>query len=162
MKRPEQILINLLKEKKLTIAFAESITCGLATHKLGTVSGTSDVLMGSIICYNEKVKTALLGISNQMLKKYTAESQEVTNMLAKNLQKVIKADVYAAITGLAASGGSETKNKPVGTTFFAVRIKGKLYSRKKCFHGRPLDIKKKACNELYRFIVKELRNTLRK
>jgi len=44
MKRAEQILANFLKENGLTISFAESITCGLASHKLGSVSGTSEAM----------------------------------------------------------------------------------------------------------------------
>ena len=56
MKRPEQLLANLLKEKKLTIALAESMTCGMVAHKLAAISGTSDILMSSIVCYNKKVK----------------------------------------------------------------------------------------------------------
>ena len=157
MKRPEQILINLLKEKELTIAFAESMSCGLATHKLGTVSGTSEIVMGSIICYNENVKTTLLKVNKKLIDQYTAESQEVTNELAKNLSKAIKADVHAAITGLASAGGSETKNKPVGTVFFAISIKEKIYSRKRYFYGSPLEIKQKACKELYLFIIEKIK-----
>src|SRR6185436_17785343 len=104
MKRPEQILANTLKEKKLTIAFAESMTCGLAAHKLGTIRDTSDVFVGSVICYNENVKTNILKVSKKLIRKHTAESQKVTDALALNLCKIIKADIHAAITGLAAAG----------------------------------------------------------
>ncbi len=44
---------------------------------------------------------------------------QVTTALAKNLPKLIKADIHVAITGLASAGGTETKDKPVGTIFFA-------------------------------------------
>lgn len=158
MKRPEQVLTNILKEKKLTIAFAESITCGLATHKIGNTSNTSDVLMGSIICYHEKTKTEVLGISKKILKKYTAESQQITDALATQLYKIIKADICAAITGLASPGGTESKSKPVGTVFYAVRIKGKLYRNKKLFKGSPLKIKKKACAYWYTFITQQIKS----
>src|ERR1051325_1459132 len=109
MKRPEQALADLLKENELTIAFAESMTCGLAAHKLGTVPDTSEILMGSIVCYCEDVKCGILKIKKQLIKKHTAESQIVTDLLAKNLKKLIKADIHAAITGLASHGGTETK-----------------------------------------------------
>lgn len=156
MKRSEQVLTNILKKKKLTIAFAESVTCGLATHKIGNTSNTSNVLMGSIICYHKKVKIDVLGVNRQLLKKYTAESQQVTDALATQLHKIIKADICAAITGLASSGGSESKNKPVGTVFYAVTIKGKLYRDKKIFKGSPLTIKKKACAYWYAFITQQI------
>ena len=143
-------------EKKLTIALAESVTCGLAAHQLNIVKGTSEIFMGSIICYNEKVKTDLLNINPSMIKKYTAESRQVTDALAKNLPRFIEADVYAAITGLSAPGGSETEDKPVGTIFFSIFYRGKLTRERKVFRGSPLEIKKKACKELFKILIYKL------
>lgn len=157
MKRPEQILTSYLKANGLTIAFAESMTCGLASHKIGNTNGTSKVLRGSIVCYDEKIKIELLGVPEKLIKKCSCESQEVTNLLSKNLKKIIPADVHAAITGLAADGASESKEKPVGTVFFAMRFKNKLYELKKQFRGSPLEIKEKACAEMFRFIRTELK-----
>jgi nicotinamide-nucleotide amidase len=157
MKRPSQILAEFLKKKRLTIAFAESITCGLAAHQLGTVSGTSDFFMGSIICYDESVKTSLLNIGETFLKKYSAESQEVTDALSKNLKQLIDADIHAAITGLASPGGSESTTKPVGTVFYSIYFKNRIYRMRKKFNGSPLIIKKKACDALYKFIVNKLK-----
>src|SRR4051812_1141379 len=105
MKRPEQVLANFLKENKLIIAFAESITCGLAAHKLGTISDTSDILTGSIVCYSESAKINLLGVKKKIIDKHTAESQKVTDALALNLSKILTAHIHAAITGFAAAGG---------------------------------------------------------
>lgn len=153
MNRSAQVLATLLKEKELTIAFAESMTCGLAAHCLGGVSHTSDFFKGSVICYDEEVKTSLLKVKPALIEKHTAESAQVTDALAKNLQHLIKADVYAAVTGLAAHGGSESKSKPVGTVFYTVYFKRKLFREKKKFSGTPLHIKKKACKEFYRFIT---------
>jgi nicotinamide-nucleotide amidase len=158
MKRPEQILANFLKENKLTIAFAESITCGLAANKLGTINGTSDILSGSIVCYSEEVKIKLLGVDKNLIEKDTAESQTVTDAMALNLSKLIPADIHAATTGLAAPGGSETKSKPVGTVFYSVRFKNKLYKMNKRFYGSPLQVKEKACSELFKFITRKIKS----
>jgi nicotinamide-nucleotide amidase len=157
MKRPSQTLADFLRKKKLTIAFAESITCGLAAHRLGTVSGTSDFFIGSIVCYDESVKTSLLKIKETLLQKYSAESQEVTDALSKNLKQLINADIHVAITGLASPGGSETATKPVGTVFYSICFKKRIYRMRKKFNGSPLAIKKKACDELYKLIVNRLR-----
>jgi nicotinamide-nucleotide amidase len=157
MKRPEQILTEYLKKNGLSIAFAESMTCGLAAHKLGNTNGTSKVLRGSIVCYDETVKTTLLKVPKKLIEECSCESQEVTDALVKNLPKLMKADVYAAITGLAADGGSESKNKPVGTVFFSLRFKNKAFKLRKRFRGSPLEIKEKACAELFRLIIKKLK-----
>jgi nicotinamide-nucleotide amidase len=160
MKKTVNRLLNFFEEKGLTLSMAESMTCGLASHQLNIVKGTSEVLMGSIVCYSEMVKTGLLGIKPTLIRKYTAESREVTAELAKALKKFFKSDVYAAITGLASPGGSENKRKPVGTVFISVKYKGKIWSQKKQFKGTPLQIKRKACEEMYRFIYSKLRTAV--
>ena len=157
MKRPEQKLLDVLKDNELTIAFAESMTCGMAAMKLGNVSGTSEVFEGGIVCYDAKVKTDLLGVPAKTIAHYTAESQQVTDALAKNLSRKIKADVTAAITGLAAPGGSESRQKPVGTVFISVFVKGKIYRERKKFNGSPQVIKEKACRSLFSFTHKVLK-----
>ena len=153
MKKQSQVLINTLKQKKLSLALAESMTCGLAAQRLSGCMGTSDVLKGSIVCYTPEMKRSLMHVSNKMIEQYACESKEVTEALAKNLPKLIKADIYAAITGLASPGGSETKEKPVGTVFFSVRKGKRIYNKRHVFRGSPLKIKKKACETLYRLIL---------
>ncbi len=145
--------INTLKEKELTVAFAESMTCGLAAHKLSTVKGVADVLSGSIVCYTPDVKMKLLRVKKDVICKNTCESQEVTDALAVNLTKLIKADIYGAITGLASEGGSESREKPVGTVFFSVLYKNKQHRLRKLFRGTPSEIKEKACEALYKFLL---------
>ncbi len=145
-------LVGILKEKELTLGLAESVTCGMAAYKLSNVKGISEVLRGSIACYTPEVKMSLLGISKRMIDKYTCESMEVTQALVTQLPKLIPADVYVAVTGLASSNGSESKTKPVGTAFICVRYKNKLYKTKHVFKGTPLQIKNKICLALYRFI----------
>lgn len=156
MHRASNLLIKTLLEKKITLALAESMTCGLAAHQLSTCKGTADVLKGSIVCYNEEVKKQLLKVPQTVIDKYTCESAEVTAVLSQHLKALIKADIHAAITGLASAGGSETKAKPVGTVFFCFSFRNKVYQEKKVFRGTPLEIRKKACYELYKFILSKI------
>jgi len=133
------------------------MTCGLLSHNLSTVKGISEVLKGGIVCYNESVKKELFNISSRVLKKHTAESQYVTDLLAKRLNSLITSDISAAITGLAAPGGSETSVKPVGTVFFTFIYKNTKYHQRKVFRGKPLEIRKSACEEFYKFIYRKLK-----
>jgi nicotinamide-nucleotide amidase len=155
MKNPAQKLAAFLKKNELTCALAESMTCGLGAHRLGGIADASDFFKGSIVCYAEEVKTNILKVKISLIKKHTAESQEVTDMLARNLKTLMDADVCAAITGLAAPGGSESKSKPVGTVFFAFYFKRKLHRMRKKFSGNPAEIKAKACNALFNFITEK-------
>ena len=143
-------------DKDLTLALAESMTCGMAADKLATCPGTAEVLRGSVVCYHEQVKKELLKVTASRIKKYTAESAQVTEDLAKGLKQLITADIYGAITGLASSGGSETKTKPVGTVFFCILFKGKLIKQKKLYRGTPLQIREKACFGIYDLITREV------
>lgn len=147
-------LIKTMKAGELTLALAESMTCGLAAAKLGNGLGASDVLKGSIVCYTPEVKQCILEVPEKTIKKYTAESEEVTELLARHLKRLIKADVYASITGLASEGGSETKKKPVGTVFFCILTGKQTHNYRKLFRGSPLEIKTKACAYLYKLILK--------
>jgi nicotinamide-nucleotide amidase len=158
MKRSyRNILVEFLISQKLSIAFAESMTCGLLSHSLSTVKGISEVLKGGIVCYDESVKRELFYISSRVLKKHTAESQYVTDLMAKKLKSLISSDISAAITGLASPGGSETSKKPVGTVFFTFIYGKHKYNQKKLFRGKPLEIRKKACEEFYKFIYIKMR-----
>lgn len=150
-------LVKLLQSRNMKLALAESMTCGEAAGRLASVQGASDVLLCSVVCYHEEAKTCLLNVNPRLIKKYTAESQQTTDAMAKKLSGLMKADVYAAITGLASEGASESKRKPVGTVFFAVIVKKKLHSTKKKFNGTPSEIRKKACDFLYREIISLVR-----
>ena len=160
MNRNSQLrrFIDILKERSLTLAFAESVTCGLAAHMLSTCKGTSDVFKGAVVCYNGKVKTGLLGVPAAMIEKYTAESRQVTTAMAMGLKKCISADIHAAITGLASAGASEQPGKPVGTVFFAVIYRRKVYVSHKVFKGSPLTVRQRACVHLYGLIAKYVKS----
>jgi len=147
-------LVKQMQDLGLTLVLAESMTCGLAAMKLSSCIGVSDVLLASLVCYTPKAKKQLLQVKQATIQRYTCESPEVTQEMAENLPKLVKADVYAAITGLASADGSETAEKPVGTVFFAIRHQEKTHNFRKVFRGSPLEIKTKAAVELYRLILK--------
>ncbi len=154
MQKKANELIRQMQASGLTLALAESMTCGLAAMKLSSCVGVSDVLTASVVCYTPKAKKQLLNIKQATIDKHTCESPEVTGEMALNLSKLVEADVYAAVTGLASSDGSETKDKPVGTVFYAIRHEKKTHAVKKVFRGTPLEIKKKAALELYTLVLK--------
>lgn len=145
-------LIKGLAEKGLRLAIVESMTCGLASGRLSGVKGVSDVLMGGVVCYTPEMKHQVLGVSHNLMKKYTCESPQVTAALSAGLRKLTDAEVLAAITGLAAPGGSETPTKPVGTVFFSLRYKQKHQLVEKRFRGSPAEVKVKACEYLYELL----------
>lgn len=120
-------LLAKLKGKNLTIAFAESMSSGRIINEFSKCKGAGEVLLGGIVTYKPELKIQLLDVREETLKKYTAESCQVTSEMAIGLKKIIKADIVAAVTGLASPGGSETREKPVGTVFISILYNDMLY-----------------------------------
>ena len=119
--------VKLLADKNLTIVFIESVTAGYLAHRFSVSPYSGDVLMGGLVCYDVMIKKNVLNISSQLIDKYTPESLEVTQELVKQSQAKFEADLHVACTGLLKPGGSETKEKPVGTFFYCIGYKGEVH-----------------------------------
>ncbi len=129
-----------LKSRGLTLAFAESMTAGYISSIFSQGIYASDYFMGSIVAYNNQVKTALLGVKPQTIAQYTAESIATSTAMLEGLKKHIDADIHIAITGLAYQGGSENKFKPVGSVFISICFQGVLSHHTYRFKGSLYDI----------------------
>lgn len=149
-------LVKVLEASGKTIALAESITAGLACAKLAVYKGVSDALAGAVVCYTPEVKCALLNVPQSVIDEHSCESQEVTDSITRGLEKLMLADIHAGITGLAAPGGSETAQKPVGTVFFSVLVNGKVHRRREQYKGTPSEIREQACDGLFGFVIETL------
>lgn len=114
-----EVLMEELKKQKLTVAFAESCTAGLATALLADCPGISEVLLGGIVAYTEEAKQRLLGVSPELLKRQGAVSAACARSMALGVREALDADIGLSVTGYAGpSGGSE--KDPLGTVFLAV------------------------------------------
>lgn len=111
-------VMRQLREQQLTIATAESMTAGLVANKLANVPGASAFLRGGIICYDNRVKTELLGVPESMLREYGAVSAPVAEALAVSVRARLSADLGVGIVGYA--GPEAAPDKPAGTTYVAV------------------------------------------
>jgi nicotinamide-nucleotide amidase len=132
---------TLMIKKKLSIAFAESATAGRITAEFAMIHDAGKFLKGGIICYDAAIKESLLKVPEQQLKTFTPESEIVTLSITAGLQKLIAADIYIGCTGLTAAGGSETKEKPVGTMFlYAIVGHELIFSDKTIYQGSPQQI----------------------
>jgi nicotinamide-nucleotide amidase len=142
-------LIKTLRKEELTIAFAESVTAGMAVNLFSKQLDIGPMLLGGVVAYKESCKTAVLGVKPATLEKYTGESSQVTVEMAKGLQKLMKPGVAVAVTGLATPGGSETKKKPVGSIFISVIFKGGVHEFSSRFYGTADEIIMQAVRMMY-------------
>lgn len=127
--------MKLLLEKELSLAFVESATAGRLCAEFALTKDCGKSLRGGIICYDAELKKEILKIPEPLLNKYSPESEEVTECLAQNLGAVIQSDIAVAVTGLTASGGSESEAKPVGTMFVCIKSSNKIIHRRFLFSG---------------------------
>ena len=128
---------KLLADKGLTVVFIESATAGYLAHRFSVSPYSGDVLMGGLVCYDVAIKKKVLKVSSQLIDECTPESLEVTRELVIKSQKMFEADLHVACTGLLKSGGSETKEKPVGSFFYCIGYKGEIYDFRRLCHGVP-------------------------
>ena len=110
-------VIERLKNNSLTLAIAESCTCGLVSGLLANTSGASAVLWGSFVCYMLEAKVKMLDLDNKELLANGLVSRQTALAMAKGALKKSGADITAAVTGLAGPLGDG--KVPVGTVWVA-------------------------------------------
>ena len=119
-----RIVLDLLKEKELTVSFAESCSGGFASSLLVNEAGASKVFTGSIVCYSNKIKINEVGVNSQTIEKYGAVSAETALELARGIRKKFNSSIGISITGIAGPDGGSSE-KPVGTVFFGYSREGR-------------------------------------
>ena len=115
-------LVNTLKDKKLTIACAESCTGGLVAKSITDISGASSVFWGGVVSYDNSVKENLLGVERQTLEDVGAVSHDTACQMAMGVKRAIKTDIGISTTGIAGPGGGSPE-KPVGTVYVGIAYK---------------------------------------
>jgi len=110
----EQVVGSLLRQRKLTVAVAESCTGGLVVDRLTDVPGSSEYVERGFITYSNRSKTEELKVPAETIAKAGAVSQEVAQAMARGARTVAGTDIGVSTTGIAGPGGA-TESKPVGT-----------------------------------------------
>jgi nicotinamide-nucleotide amidase len=113
------IVLDRARRHGLRIGTAESCTGGLVGARLTEIPGSSDVFLGSVVCYADELKTALLGVDARLIAAEGAVSEPVAKAMAQGALGRLGVDLAVAVTGIAGPGGGG-EAKPVGTVWLAV------------------------------------------
>jgi len=133
-----EVVGDLLKERGMTIAIAESCTGGLIAKRLTERPGASEYFWGGMVVYDDRAKSELLGVSEKTLQQFGAVSRETALEMAEGIATRSTADAAIAITGIAGpTGGSDEKE--VGTVWIAVRVRSRAVA-KRCYYPGTRDI----------------------
>ncbi len=125
----QQRAVELLKEKGLKVAIAESCTAGYTAKRLTEISGASEVFDCGVISYSNEIKMKLLGVLPDTLKNHGAVSEETASEMAKGIRSLGGADIGVGITGIAGPKSDES-GKAAGLSYIALADKNNVWVEK--------------------------------
>jgi nicotinamide-nucleotide amidase len=134
-----EVVGNLLRQRRLTLATAESCTAGLLGKLLTDLAGASAYYLGGWIVYANTLKSSALDVSAELIAREGAVSEAVARRMAEQALLRSGADYALALTGIAGPAPSAAKGplapsaparrgdvdggtaeKPVGTVWIAL------------------------------------------
>ncbi|MCH5223605.1 MAG: CinA family protein [Muribaculaceae bacterium] len=153
-----EVLGNLLHERELTVACAESCTGGNIAHRITQIPGSSAYFLGSVVSYSNDVKANVLKVPRSDISSYGAVSKEVVEAMAKGVATLMRSDCAIATSGIAGPDGG-TPLKPVGTVWIAVKYGEQIVSECLHFSGDRNAVIESATNHGMVMLINLLRNS---
>ena len=117
----QEILKEILLQKKLTISTAESCTGGQISRLLTAVSGSYAYFVGGVCTYKTETKSQILKVDSEIIQQYSVVSEQVAKAMSEGAQKLFGTDVAVSTTGVAGPN-SDAENNEIGLVFYSVRI----------------------------------------
>lgn len=110
--------VSLLKHTGMKISFAESCTGGLLSKLITDVSGSSAVFECGIVSYSNRIKTGVLGVSEDTISRYTQVSEQTALEMAQRASALSGADIGVSTTG--ASGPASEADAQAGISYVGI------------------------------------------
>lgn len=157
-KTVERKVFDLLKNKGLTFASAESCTGGNIAHLITLIPGSSEVFRGGVVTYATPTKTKVLGVPKETIDADGVVSRRVVEAMAQGTRELMEADFGVATTGVAGPGGG-TEDTPVGTVWIGVASQRGTVS-KLCHFGKGRrQVIRQATIEAYELLLEAIRKS---
>lgn len=121
----EERVIELLLEKGMSFAAAESCTGGDIAKRFTDIPGASAAFLGGAVTYTNGAKAKILGIPPELIEEKGAVSHEVAKAMAEGIRRLTGADIGVSATGLAGPDGDGVN--PVGTVFIGMAVEGETF-----------------------------------
>ena len=141
------LLVKAIKDALIArgemMATAESLTGGLVASSIVNEAGSSAVLAGGIVAYQNEIKESLLGVPHQVLETEGAVSAETVKAMAEGARKKFGCEWAIATSGIAGPTGAEP-GKPVGTVWMAVANSLQNEAFCKIFEGNRTEVRQKS------------------
>jgi nicotinamide-nucleotide amidase len=153
------LVLDEARSRGWRLAVAESCTGGLLGARLTDIPGSSDVFVGGVIAYHNRIKTDMLGVSETLLAEHGAVSEAVATAMAEGARKRFGVDAAISVTGVAGPGGGSPE-KPVGTVWMAYAVEGVVEGRRSIFAGTRQEIRARAAQAALFLLYRRLSSTL--
>jgi nicotinamide-nucleotide amidase len=147
------LVLNMLRDKRLTISFAESITGGNVSGELVKHPDASTVFTGGIVSYSNALKQQLLSVKEATLQQFGAVSEQVVSEMAFGLKNQTGTDLCIALSGIAGPGGASPE-KPVGLVYIAFLFGEECRIKREVFGGNRRQIINRCVNFVFSEILK--------
>lgn len=136
------VLLEECRQRRYSIVVAESCTGGMIGERITAIPGSSDVFLGGVIAYDNRLKTAF-GVSERILREEGAVSEGAVRALAEAGREFSGATLAAAVSGIAGPGGGSPE-KPVGTVWFGFAGPGGTEAVRYVFPGTRQEVRARA------------------
>ncbi len=157
MKNIEIALCELMTERKIKLATAESCTGGLIAQKITSVPGASECFDCGVVTYSNQQKQKLLGVSSETLEKFGAVSEETALQMCEGVKRLANSDFGISVTGIAGPGGG-TPDKPVGTVWIGICGKNIHKAQKFLFAGDRNQVRESTANAALEMVKEAILN----
>ncbi len=144
----ERCIGKMLASAGKTVSAAESCTGGLISSLFTSIPGSSEYYLGSVTSYANSVKSGVLGVPEEIIRKNGAVSEECVKAMAEGVRRITGSDFSVATSGIAGPGGG-SEEKPVGLVWIAVSSQMGTEACRMVFKGdRKRNIDRFAANAL--------------
>jgi len=123
----DAVVGQMLTERGMTVAVAESCTGGLIAKRITDNPGSSAYFAGGVVAYSNAAKTELLGVPAAVIEEHGAVSDPVVRAMAESVRERFGADIGVATTGISGPDGG-TAAKPVGLVHIALAREGATFA----------------------------------
>lgn len=144
---------NLLMEKNISIASAESCTGGMFAASITDIPGISAVFDRGIVTYSNRAKMEELGVKEETLAEHGAVSRETAEEMAQGIRRVAGTDIGVSVTGVAGPGGG-TDKKPVGLVYVCAASEKQMICRELRLQGSRQENRRNSMLNMYDLVVK--------
>ena len=144
-----------LRARGWHVACAESCTGGWLAKSFTDVAGSSAWFGWGFVTYANEAKTAMIGVSPQLIAEHGAVSEPVVCAMAEGAREASGADIAVAVSGIAGPGG-ERPGKPVGTIWIAWASEAGTHAEHSVFAGDREAVRRQSVAQALRGLLAEL------